>query len=77
MRIRVELQTYLARYAPDGAQAFELEVPQGATVRSIIRRLDIPEEMAGVIVVNGQSEELETALNVGDRVTLIPPLSGG
>ncbi len=77
MQIRIELQAFLAQYSPNGAQAFDLEVPEGATVRNVIRHLGIPEEMASAIVVNDKSAELETVLNLGDKVTLIPPLAGG
>jgi molybdopterin converting factor small subunit len=72
----MELHGRLAQHSPNGDQAFDLEVPGGATVRTIVRRLDIPEEMTGAMVVNDKSTELETVLNTGDRLTMIPPLAG-
>ena len=77
MQIRVELQAYLSQYSPNGAEGFDLEVPQGATVDNIVRRLGIPEEMTSVIVINAENGEPETVLNEGDKLTLIPPLAGG
>ena len=77
MQIKVELQAYLSQYSPNGAELFDLEVPQGATVDIVIRRLGIPEEMTSVIVVNQENGEPETILKEGDKLTLIPPLAGG
>jgi molybdopterin converting factor small subunit len=37
----------------------------------------VPEELAGVIVLNERSGDFEDPLHEGDRVTLIPPLAGG
>jgi len=77
VRITVELQVHLKQYSPNGAAVFEVEVPQGTTVDSIVNGLGIPEEMASVIVVNREKGEPETVLREGDKLTLIPPLAGG
>ena len=77
MRVTVELQAYLEKYAPDGQAVFEYTLPDGATVQTLVRQLNVPEEMASVIVLNGRSADLDDPLQNGDRLILIPPLAGG
>ncbi len=50
---------------------------QGQGNATLVRQLNVPEELAGVIVLNERSGDFEDALHEGDRVTLIPPLAGG
>jgi len=77
MQVTVELQAYLAQYSPSGDAVFPYSLPDGATVQTLVRQLNVPEELASVIVVNERSGDFEDPLDDGDRVTLIPPLSGG
>jgi len=77
MQVTVELQAYLQQYSPAGEAVFQLDLPDGATVQTLMRQLDVPEELASVIVLNERSGDFEDPLHDGDRVTLIPPLSGG
>ncbi len=77
MRVTVELQAYLEQYSPNGHGTFEFELPEGASVQTLVRRLNFPEELASVIIVGRTSADLEHPLQHGDRVTIIPPLAGG
>jgi len=77
MRVKVELQAYLDKYAPNGQTVFEFELAEGATVQSLIRSLNLPEELASVIILNDTSADFSHPLHDGDRVTVIPPLAGG
>lgn len=77
MRVQVELQAYLDKYSPNGASEFAIELPEGATVDTLVRRLGIPDDMAQVIIVNNESSDFDRPLQEGDRVVLIPPLAGG
>ncbi len=77
MRVTVELQAYLEQYSPDGESVFQYTLPDGATVQTLVRLLNVPEEMAGVIVLNGRSADFDDSLQDGDRVIMIPPLAGG
>jgi len=77
MKVTVELQAFLQQYSPNGDSVFEHTLPDGATVQTLVRDLHVPEEMASVIVVNGASADFDDPLADGDRVTFIPPLSGG
>jgi sulfur carrier protein ThiS len=77
MKIRVELQAYLEDYSPDGQDKFSYEMPDGATVADLIRKLGVPEELASVIAIGDQAADASQELNEGDRVTVIPPVAGG
>lgn len=77
MQVTVELQSYLDRYSPKGQGVFPYDLPDGATVQTLVRQLNIPEEIASIIVLNSRSADFEDPLKEGDRVTLIPPVSGG
>ncbi len=77
MQVTVELQAYLEQYSPNGQRVFEFTLPEGATVQTLVRRLNLPEELAAVIVLNDRNADFADPLHEGDRVTLIPPLAGG
>lgn len=58
------------------AQERDVEVADGSTVRDLLLTFRLPE--AGVVaVVNGQVADLQQTLVEGDRVLLVPPVSGG
>jgi molybdopterin converting factor small subunit len=77
MRVTVELQAYLQQYSPNGKDVFEIDLPEGATVQTLINKLEVPDELANVIIVGNTNAGYDHPLAEGDRVTLIPPLAGG
>jgi molybdopterin synthase sulfur carrier subunit len=77
MNIRVELQSYLDQYAPDDNRLFDYELPDGATVSDLLRKLGVPEDLASVVIVSDENRTREYELSDGDRVTVLPPLAGG
>ena len=77
MRIRVEFQTYLDQYSPNGENVFSYEMPEGSTIGDILRKLQVPQELSAVIVVGDNAAEPGHALAEGDRITVIPPVAGG
>ncbi|HEY5640895.1 MAG TPA: MoaD/ThiS family protein [Dehalococcoidia bacterium] len=77
MKITVELRGYLDQYAPGDESTFPYEMPAGATVRDVLDRLQITDELASAVIVGGEATDVEHSLAEGDRLTLIPPLAGG
>lgn len=77
MKLTVELQAYLMQYSPNGKSVFEYDLPDGASVTALVDKLGVPDELASVIVVSDENVEPSHKLQDGDRVTFIPPLSGG
>ena len=77
MKITVELRGYLAQYAPGEDATFSCEMPDGATVRDVLDRLQITDELAAAVIVGGEASDTARTLAEGDRLTLMPPLAGG
>ena len=77
MKITVELRGYLDQYAPGEDATFRYDMADGATVRDVLDRLQITDDLAAAVIVGGEATDTERALAEGDRLTLIPPLAGG
>ncbi|UCF20131.1 MAG: molybdopterin converting factor subunit 1 [Gemmatimonadota bacterium] len=65
-----------------GAEALEVELVPGATVRQLVETLrarpggdKLPDSPA--VAVNQEYAPLDTVLSEGDEVALIPPVAGG
>jgi molybdopterin converting factor small subunit len=80
VKIEVRLFATLARFLPPGdvaAGSATLELPAGSTVRSLVARLGIPDEVAGIVLVNGRDAAMDRVLARDDVVDMFPPLMGG
>ena len=79
MRVEVRLFATLVSFLPpdsrDGAAI--LDVPDGSTVRDVVRRLGIPADIERVTLLNGATSAPEAPLRAGDILTVFPPLAGG
>ena len=79
IRVTVRLHTVLRRKTPEGiVDRLELELPEGATVQSLLDAADIT--LSGdalLLVVNGRIVKPEHVLAEGDQVRLVPAMSGG
>ena len=74
-----------------GQRALDLELPEGATVATVMERVKemaspdvesmiVDRERGGyrlVVLVNGRRAGVDTSLRDGDVVSLLPPLGGG
>jgi molybdopterin converting factor small subunit len=49
----------------------------GTTIKNLLNKLELPEGITKVIVVNGLSSNNERKLREGDVVAIFPPLAGG
>jgi sulfur carrier protein ThiS len=79
VEVGVRLFANLADYGPSGARAgaARIVLPEGATVQDLLRRLQIPDEIPRLILVNGRDVESTARLGPGDVVDVLPPLVGG
>jgi molybdopterin converting factor small subunit len=79
VKIEVRLFANLADHLPSGSRGSgaSLEVPEGATVGDVVRRLAPPTDLPLLCLVNGEEADAARRLSSGDRVDLIPPLAGG
>ncbi len=62
----------------DGTKA-TIEVEDGLTVAALVEQLQIPKEMAQLVLVNGVNIEGEYSrtLQEGDTLSVFPPVAGG
>lgn len=77
MKLNVELQVYLQEYSPNGAAKFEYELADGATVMTLVDALGVPDELANIVIIDGENTDHAHKLKDGAHVILIPPLAGG
>ncbi len=77
MKLNVELQVYLQEYSPNGSAKFEYELADGATVMTLVDALGVPDELANIVIVDGENTDHAHKLKDGAHVILIPPLAGG
>jgi molybdopterin synthase sulfur carrier subunit len=79
MRVSVKVFATLRRYLPEerANHAFDLEVPDGATLEDVVRLIGLPSAEVKVTFVNGRTEALSYALREGDEVGIFPPIGGG
>jgi molybdopterin converting factor small subunit len=79
LKVEVCLTATLAVYLPPGTRGDSavLDVPPGATVADVLRRLKIPPDLDALTVINGRDASPEQALAEGDILSVFPPLAGG
>jgi molybdopterin converting factor small subunit len=77
--VEVRLFATLARFLPPGSKAGTalLDLPDGATIADIARRLGIPPGLDRVVLLNGTDVEGDARLSDGDAIDVFPPLAGG
>lgn len=80
MEVKLRLFATLRKKLPPGSKAGKavLTLGQDATIRDVIRQLDIPEDVAQMVLVNGeQTRAFDRSLADGDSLSIFPPVAGG
>jgi len=79
MEIVVKLFATLRDYLPAGSDRFscKMEVDGHTRVQDILERLNLPEDMPKIILVNGVHGKKEQILRDGDVLSIFPPVAGG
>jgi molybdopterin converting factor small subunit len=77
MSIRVQLFAYLSRFSPNGEEKFRLDLEPGATVASLLDKIQIPADFEKAVLVNGVRASLSRVLADEDDVFIFPPAAGG
>lgn len=73
--IQIKLFANLQRFMPASAENYAIEAD--TSIRKLLQQLDIPEDMAKLIFINGLKAELTTLLKGGERIGIFPPVGGG
>ena len=75
MQIQLQLMGGLKAKSPPGNR---LEVPEGATIDSVLSSLGIdPKEFQIVMHNNRPQPDRSTPLSPDDQLTVVPPVGGG
>jgi molybdopterin converting factor small subunit len=79
MKVHVALYAGLSRYLPPEAQDRKgtIDAPDGATVLDVKRQLGMPDDLPGILLLNGKQAALDTVMRKGDTLAIFPPLVGG
>jgi molybdopterin converting factor small subunit len=86
MKITVKLSTNFRKWTAFKGANFaiekdgdklELAVKDDATVQKVFKQLGIPDEIDRSFFVNGRHAELNTQLNEGDTLLVLPLFGGG
>jgi molybdopterin converting factor small subunit len=73
--IQIKLFATLQRFMPASAENYAIET--GTTIRTLLQQLDLPENKAKLIFIDGAKAELTTVLKGGERIGIFPPVGGG
>ena len=79
MEIEVKLFATLSDYLPKESDRFscKMSIDGHTRIQDILLRLNIPEEMPKIILVNGVHGKNDQVLKEGDVVSIFPPVAGG
>ena len=79
MQVRVKLFATLGRHATDAppGMPFEVALPDGTTVETLVDQLRLPREDVKLVFVNGRARPLDWVLQPGDELGIFPPIGGG
>ena len=83
MVIKVKLFAMLRDKLPSetNGEDIDIDVDEGTTARDIIDRLDIPPQLAHLVMINGYhllpDEITSRPLKAGETLAIFPPVAGG
>jgi molybdopterin synthase sulfur carrier subunit len=77
--VHVKLFATLRRYRPGLGlgESFAVELPVGATVDDLLRKLGLHDDEVKIIFVNALFRDLAYVLADGDELGIFPPVGGG
>ena len=77
--VHVKLFATLRQYKPGLGigEAFPVDLPDGTTVRGLVRHLDLPEDQVKLVFVNALFRQMDHVLADGDELGVFPAVGGG
>ncbi len=73
--IQLKLYASLQMFRPPEGE--EYPIAAGTTIRDLLKKLNVPEENAKLVFIDGAQAALSSTLQGGERVGLFPPVGGG
>lgn len=83
MNVTLKLYASLSDYLPADSHLNQvrLELPDDATIATVIEQFRLPQKLTHLVLVNGvfvpPSQRAETRLREGDQLAMWPPIAGG
>jgi sulfur-carrier protein len=80
MTVEVRLFAILRKYLPAGSgrTCTRMELPAGVSIADVLSQLDIPEEQATLVLVDGRHEaDRQRRLGQDCVLSVFPPVAGG
>jgi sulfur carrier protein ThiS len=78
MEVKVKLYKILKKYGEGQLDKDNnISIPEHLTLQGLISRLNIPERLGKVCLVNGYPRDIEYTLSEGDEVKILALLGGG
>jgi len=73
--IQIKLFANLQPFMPPSGEKYRIN--PGISIRSLLEQLNLPEEKAKLIFIDGIKANLSSTLDGGERVGIFPPVGGG
>ncbi len=79
MKVEVKLFANFREYLPPGSEKYScfLEMEEGTTVGQVLKKLNIPDSIPMITLVNGLHRDVGEPLQPGDALSVFPPIAGG
>jgi molybdopterin converting factor small subunit len=73
--IQIKLFANLQPFMPPSGEKYRIN--PGTSIRNLLEKLNIPQEKAKLIFIDGIKANLSSTLDGGERVGIFPPVGGG
>ena len=73
--IQLKLFANLQPFMPQAGETYQIN--PGISIRNLLEELNLPQEKARLIFIDGVKADLSSTLRGGERVGIFPPVGGG
>jgi molybdopterin converting factor small subunit len=74
LNVSLRATSHLSGFLPEGGK---LDLQEGSKVKDVFSRLGLDSDLVMLIVVDGRLADIDSPLEDGAVLELIPPISGG
>jgi len=79
IQVKVKLFATLRRFFPDydPERGIDITIEEGSTIENLIQTLQLTQNEARVILINGISKMMTDVIKDGDQISIFTPMGGG
>jgi sulfur carrier protein ThiS len=77
MQVTLRLYSILRHRDGDIIDRIDMDLPENSTISSVLRLLEIPDDLEIVLTINGKVVDVDATLADGDLLSLVPAVAGG